>query len=201
MTLAVPTSRLSGGDFLVGAHHPHCDRHRHHLIWVGRRPLCLGCTCMAVGLPLGVALGLALGLATPSFEQVLALGVLLVPTAVQPFFQRKAFKVFARTCAGIFSGVYGVVLGGLALRSEWWLLVGSGAAYLLAARALLWLRARFPDNPCARCPLGAFPTCSWNLDRLLASADPLLRQALSQGQVEVLTPQSPRPTPRAATEP
>lgn len=181
----IPTSPLRGGEFLHGAHHPHCDRYRHHLVWFGSRPLCLGCTCITAGLPLGVALAALSGAEGFSAPGALVLAGLILPTALQPFIQHKPFKLAARTCAGVFSGAYGVMCGALAVESSWFLLAAAIVLFAGSARGLLWLRARFPDNPCRSCPLGVYPTCSWNMDRLLRNADPLLRAALASGKVEV----------------
>lgn len=183
-----PTSRLVGGEFLFGAHHPHCERFRHHLVWLGARPLCLGCTCMAAGAPFGVGLAALLGVESFAGAWALALTCLLLPTALQPFIQRKPFKMAARACAGAFCGAYGVMCGGLAVLSNWLVLAGCVVLFGVLAKGLLGLRARFPNNPCVACPLGAYPTCSWNMERLLAGADPLLREALASGEVEVLVP-------------
>jgi hypothetical protein len=51
--------------------------------------------------------------------------------------------------------------------------------FVTAAWELLGLRSRRPNDPCAACPLGIYPTCSWNLQRLLKNtSDPLLAAVL-----------------------
>jgi hypothetical protein len=181
----VPRSKLPGAAFIGLAHHPHCDRHRHHLLWLGNRPLCLGCTSMAVGTLPGVGLGFALNPVDGELVWwVASMAVLMAPTFVQPFLQRKPFKVFARSCAGAASAAAAVLGAGLWLTQRWLALALLVALFVGLARGLLWLRRRFTPNPCERCPLGRYPTCSWNLERVLADADPLLRQALRSAHVE-----------------
>ena len=92
---------LPGSRLLPGAHHPHCPRHEHHLLWIAGRPLCLGCTSMAGGASIGLLAVAFLPLARMTPFVWLAAHVLMIgPTAMQPFVQRKRFKVFARAMLG-----------------------------------------------------------------------------------------------------
>ena len=95
--------------------------------------------------------------------------VLVLPTVLQPWLQAKPFKVVARTGLGVASGSYAIgLLFGAPLPEPRLLCVAVLVAVFLASLSfLLWLRGRRPNDPCARCPLGAFPTCDWNLPRLL----------------------------------
>jgi hypothetical protein len=176
---------LPGSSFLRGAHHPHCDRHGNHLIWVRGRPLCLGCTCMGLGVAIG-SIATALGL-VPRLELLgwVTLHVGLVgPTALQPWLQVKPYKIAARFLLGIGSATWfwGCLGPGRAHISR--LLEFALSAAILAAFArLLWLmRDRKSKSPCVSCPLGYYPTCSWNLPRLMSeAADPDVARALEQG--------------------
>ena len=185
---AVPRSSLVGGEFLFGAHHPHCARYTHHLVRLAGHPLCLGCICMGIGIPIGVAAAFLATVQLSGWNWVVLHAGLLAPTAFQPFLQRKPFKMFSRTLAGVFCGSYSVGLGWVAIRPtvNWLFVIGGVLAFVVAWRSLSWLRARFPNDPCRTCPLGTFPTCAWNMDRLLEKSDPLLRAALVEGNIEVI---------------
>jgi hypothetical protein len=177
---SLPT--LPGSSLLAGAHHPHCSRHISHLIWVGRRPLCLGCTCMATGAAIGTILLIGTPIGTrPYPEWLLFHAALVSPTALQPWVQRKLFKICARMAVGIASATW--LLGAAASFANdqsVWHFIGSVAFYTIVAKVLLALRERRPSNPCQNCPEGAYPTCTWNLPRLLSeSSDPELARALS----------------------
>ena len=173
-----PLSFDLGGGLLRFAHHPHCDRHIHHLIWVKGRPLCLGCTSMAIGVPIGLAAAAVIPWASVSLPLwIIGHALFVAPTAAQPLIQKKSFKIAARVLLGATSSSY--FLSGLILKSyfsnEWlW-----RACVLLAFAAGFWTlyvwRQKRINNPCETCPLGAFPTCDWNMPRLLAqnSQDPL----------------------------
>ncbi len=156
--------------FLPGAHHPHCARHSHHLLWIRGRPLCLGCTCMTGGTVVGLALGIIVASRSSStLAWILPHVALVAPTALQPWIQAKAFKVAARSALGLASGSYGVGLAmGAPLPAPRLLSVVVLIALFLASLfSLLWLRGRRPNDPCKACPQGVFPTCEWNLPRLL----------------------------------
>ncbi|NIE64358.1 hypothetical protein [Burkholderia sp. Ax-1719] len=161
-----------GSGMLRWAHHPHCERHDHHLVRPFGRPLCLGCTCVALGAPLGIAAACAISWQSWSMAQWIVFHLLLlVPTALQPLWQAKRFKMFARSLLGFASGSY--LASGLfcvCYFAPLWLFK---AAVLFAFGAMLKLllawRNRRTADPCSNCPLGMFPTCEWNLPRLLAA--------------------------------
>lgn len=176
-SLAPVSFSLSGG-LLRFAHHPHCDRHLHHLIWVRGRPLCLGCTSMAIGVPLGLAAAAWIPWAAVSLPAWIAGHALLVaPTALQPLVQKKPFKIAARIALGAATASY--LLSGLVLHSHfsnvWLWRAGVLLAFASGFAALYVWRQRRINNPCDGCPLGTFPTCDWNMPRLLAqnAQDPL----------------------------
>jgi hypothetical protein len=161
---------LHGSKFLWGAHHPHCERHSHHLIWVKGHPLCLGCTSLFAGILVGVPISWA---ATPLgmslFLWITLHFVFLIPTVIQPFIQIKSFKIFSRFLLGMAVSSYFVT--GFYLQ----LPINLGAFFLLRIVAFVTVyfllsrwRAKKIDNPCLNCPLGHYPICEWNLPRLLA---------------------------------
>lgn len=173
-----PLSFDLGGGLLRFAHHPHCDRHIHHLIWIRGRPLCLGCTCMAIGVPIGLVVAALIPWATVSLPLwIFGHALFVAPTAAQPFIQKKSYKIAARVLLGAASASY--FLSGLVMQSYFsntWLwrscvLLAFATGFL----ALFKLRQKRINNPCDTCPLGAFPTCEWNMPRLLAqnNQDPL----------------------------
>jgi hypothetical protein len=169
-----PRSFRLAGEYLPGAHHPHCDRYNHHLIWVGQRPLCLGCTSIAAGVVLGL-ISLILVPWTKATTALWMIGhlALVAPTALQPLFQRKSFKIFARGLLGAATASYwisGAVL--LAPPLPRWLWVASMfGAFMFGYKLLTSLRAARRNDPCAACPEGIYPTCNWNLPRLLTQGN------------------------------
>lgn len=172
---------LTGSEYLPFAHHPHCERHGHHLIWILNHPLCLGCVCMYGGIASSLLIQWFLPWMALSYWQwggVFA--VLLAPTALQPWIQRKAFKVVSRFMLGVCIGLFGIGL----IRIDYpvpswaWRL---GVAFIAVAlwRGLLLLRQSRSNDPCSSCELGVYPTCDWNLPRLLnKTEDPVLRATI-----------------------
>ncbi len=173
-----PLSFQLGGGLLRFAHHPHCDRHIHHLIWIKGHPLCLGCTSMAIGVPIGLAVAALVPWSAVSLTVwVVGHALFVAPTALQPVFQKKPFKITARVLLGAASASY--FLSGLILQSYFsnvllWracVVAAFAAGFLILYK---WRQKRI-NNPCETCPLGIFPTCDWNMPRLLSqnSHDPL----------------------------
>lgn len=159
---------VGGGAFLWGAHHPHCDRHFNHLLWIAGHPLCLGCGCLYSGIFVGLFIGPLLG--NIGFESWIALhGALVAPTAIQPFLQAKLFKIVARTLLGVATSSYwlsGVLFTEFPVPRLTAVLM-MAIAFAIVLAGLTGLRRRFPADPCRDCPLGRYPTCEWNLPRLL----------------------------------
>jgi len=175
---------LGGSAYLPLAHHPHCDRHSHHLVWLRGRPLCLGCCAMISGIAIGlatVAWAASLGLSWLGWGLLFA--VLLVPTGLQPWLQNKLYKFVSRSLLGL-------CIAWCSLGVLWFidfpqpvLLVRGGVLVLAVVlyQGLHFLRNRRPDNPCTDCPLGTYPTCDWNLPRLMGEThDPILQAAFQQ---------------------
>jgi hypothetical protein len=182
---------LPAGTFLPGAHHPHCARHDAHLLWIRGRPFCLGCACMGSGLVVGVATSALLGHLLPFAEWFVVHAALVAPTALQPWVQYKLYKIVARFGLGIATGSYllGAFLFAPLPRPRIVTLAILLLIFVVAVWGMLGLRSRRPNDPCAACPLGMFPTCSWNLQRLLeGTSDPLLAAALSDRERPATAP-------------
>jgi len=107
----------------------------------------------------------------------------VAPTALQPWLQSKPFKIAARFCLGLASASY--FLSGWRIDQGWmpvWLfLLLMTGVFAICFKALFVARTRFTADPCANCPLGDYPTCDWNLPRLLNEnrTDELLHLALA----------------------
>jgi hypothetical protein len=144
-----------------------------------------------------MSMGGALGLvATPvllaslSTLAVLVVSAALVaPTALQPFVQQKPYKVMARMLLGAGTALYAYTVLWTLPWTAMGLLVrlAAGGVFLATYRAMLALRERHLDNPCATCPYGQKPFCGHYLPAFEALAqstpDPADRQ-LAQGLVE-----------------
>lgn len=126
---------------------------------------------MAVGGALSVPSALVLPSLSPLPWIALHLA-LLIPTALQPFLQLKPFKVAARALLGLTAGSFW--LTGLSVLRSWApaplvvvvMFFAFTAGYLCLAR----LRQRWARDPCEGCPQRRYPTCDWNLPRLLTAA-------------------------------
>jgi hypothetical protein len=189
---------IRAGCYLTGAHHPHCARYEHHLLWIAGRPLCLGCTCACIGLVVGISTFLVVPWQRVSVVQWIGWHLLtLVPTVLQPWARVKWFKIVARALLGMTVSSYwlsGLFVVRSPLHSSLWfaLLI---AAFVGGYRALRALRNAHADDPCRACPEGVFPTCTWNLPRLLA--DP----AFSDGAGILQEMSSPRNHSAAILQP
>ncbi|MGL4555238.1 MAG: hypothetical protein ACRC33_29070, partial [Gemmataceae bacterium] len=156
------------------AHHPTCRCYDAHLIRVGPVALCLGCTCLGVGVAAGLLTTPALaGLgAGPLF---LAGVGLYLPTLAQPFVQVRAFKAAARLLLG--AAIVLLWLGGFVLPpltpAGAGVRVGFVALFAAVFRLSMRLRARFTPRPCDICPHGRYPLCEGNTGRVERLLDEL----------------------------
>jgi len=152
----LPSVPLAGA-YLPGAHHPHCHRYDHHLIWIAGRPLCLGCTSLAIGAVLAASTLTFVPWAQVTVETwIVGHLLLLMPTGLQPWCQRKSFKIIARTLLGMTSVSYWIS-GTFFLRSPWprWMWVASMAcAFGLSHQLLTRIRTSQTPDPCQSCPEG-----------------------------------------------
>ncbi|MBY0279873.1 hypothetical protein K2Z84_31440 [Candidatus Binatia bacterium] len=145
----------------------------------------------------GLVVGLLLAIICEGFpESAWSWGALHIglvgPTALQPWLQWKPYKIAARLLLGVGTATW--TIGCLTPERTQLGLVAQfavGLATLITVgKALYWLRERKAVSPCSACPLGAYPTCSWNLPRVFdGAADPSLVEALalavSSGAVRV----------------
>lgn len=181
---------LNNGGYLRGAHHPHCDRHHNHLIWIAGHPLCLGCTCMYSGIAIGIPLALVIDWSPFSFPMwIIFHWALLLPTILQFKIQKKFFKMTSRFFLGVGSSLY-FVSGLIFINppfSEWVFRFTVILTFIVFYRVLKQFRERYSKSPCDNCPLGQFPTCEWNLPRLLDNDDTsLLLEVLSTNTLQNL---------------
>lgn len=162
------------------AHHATCPRYDHHLLRPFGVPLCLGCVCMYSGIAVtSLILLLSLEVASTLSYAIVIYAIALAccaPTFLQPFIQRRWFKIPARLILGA-----GLTLSGAAVLAAPWSTAGhvARAAFLGVTLALYHLAQRLREkkmnNPCSACPWGAFPLCAHNLPGMRALlADPAL---------------------------
>lgn len=177
------------GDYLPLAHHPHCGHYEHHLIWVMGRPLCLGCTSMYLGIIIGLPIAIKVTHQQLPFPNWALLHYLLLlgPTFLQPYIQKKIFKIYARFSLGVCITSYWIsgVLFFDPQINIWLFRSLLVTAFLLLYKFLFFLRDRYLDDPCEICPHGVYPTCTWNISNVIDETDdPILRDAFSSGKIE-----------------
>ena len=148
------------------AHHPTCYRHDHHLIRIFQNDLCLGCTCGLSGGLIGLILYYSVLSSNLSIDLLFYSLLFLIPTLIQPFYQKKWFKMISRTMLGFASAIY--LLTTLHLFS--YDMIGFCCKFLALAFMYLmskvlsrWRKTKTP-NPCQNCPHGQYPMCDHVLD-------------------------------------
>ena len=169
-SLHSPTSPYSDniGVYEKWAHHPDCYRYNHHLARPFGISVCLGC----LGLGTGFLLGFFLYFFEPwgqlnlGYNFLLSIS-LLVPTIVQPHFQKRSFKFPSRMLLGL---AIWIVLFGTILKNDW--ISGGGlisaiVITLICFQIKKWMlnyRAGYTKIPCIDCPHGKYPLCSHYLN-------------------------------------
>ncbi len=153
------------------AHHPDCGRYDHHLLRPFGVSLCLGCTCASLGAVTALVAGIIIALPQSTEGSLLLYGGALVvgsaPAFVQPYLQKRWFKIPARFALGA-----GLMGAGIAAWCAPWTYAGLAAklsiclATLAFFRLALAYRQKRLDNPCAGCPWGGFPLCAHNLEKM-----------------------------------
>jgi hypothetical protein len=142
------------------AHHPTCYRYDHHLIRIFQFDFCLGCSSATIGGIIGWLVHRQAQL-EPTLYVFLSCFVLLIPTVIQPFFQRKWFKILSRTMLGSACAIYLLNVLGLATRNHYENFVSIGLLGLmfLIAKGLVKWRNDQTADPCDDCPHGEYPVC------------------------------------------
>jgi hypothetical protein len=163
------------------AHHPACRYYHNHIIWIGKLPLCLGCSMMACGIASGIWLLPHLGFVTAlPFSALLCLGVLLyIPAIFQMWIQFKPYKILARFSLGVsvvFLCYAGLWLTPLSLEG-WILKVGFLAVFYRVWNLTLAIRSQYSTSPCQHCPEGRFPVCSYTIPRIPRLANRYLSES------------------------
>jgi len=161
--------------------HSACNHHNHHLIRIGKLPLCLGCTMMTCGIISGMFLLPHLSVLINSpFQYLLAVGVsLYLPAICQIWIQHKSYKLIARFLLGI--SVIFLMYAGLWLAPwsfvGWILRLGFLSTFIIVWKLTLRLRAQRSRSPCHHCPDGRFPICSYTASRIPELADKYFAQS------------------------
>lgn len=170
--LANVLNKLS--NFRWGAHHPDCSFHDHHILRIFGHPFCLGCVCLWTGVAMGLIFLWALYNQNFTWPIIASIGIGLAPLPyLQMHYQKKWFKIFARTGLGIGSALFigaplffaDIDLQGVVIRI---LTIGF---YVLLVRHALARRQRTIDKPCDGCSEGVFPLCSWNKEKIIAASN------------------------------
>lgn len=104
------------------AHHPTCKCFNHHLLRFGSYSFCLGCSSLGMGVIFCISLLIFTMIFKPIQTKelnpwlVVFLGTLFTtPTFIQPFFQKKCFKILSRASLGF--GITVLWLGAMCLLS------------------------------------------------------------------------------------
>jgi len=174
------------------AHHPSCRCYDHHLLRLGRLNLCLGCVCLGSGMLAGILTLGCLFVLNLAWLEALGTGGLVgfgttcyLPALVQPFFQRKWFKILARFSLGF--GIPLMWFGAMVLLP--YNLLGAGLRvlfvliFLAVWRATQIYRGRFTSRPCDSCPTGpGWPLCEDQRPRVLALVEQLQQRAQPEDQ-------------------
>ncbi|MCL1475766.1 hypothetical protein [Argonema antarcticum] len=152
------------------AHHPACSYYHNHLIWLGKMPVCLGCSMMTCGIGAGLLLLPHLKFLTAlPFYVLLFVGICLyIPAILQIKIQFKPYKIGARFCLGM--AVVFLVYAGLWL-TPWSIVglilrLGFITEFYIVWHLTLKIRSRHSKPLCDNCPAGRFPVCSYTIPRI-----------------------------------
>jgi len=168
------------------AHHPDCSCFDAHVLRIGQLVLCLGCTCLAAGALSATVILFLLFLShgIPSgWHGTIAYAVMGIcfyaPTLIQPFCQRKPFKIMSRFLLGAATAVLSVA--GLVLPPLDAIGFAARVAFVVIFRlvymATLRQRAQWTPDPCSRCGNSVYPFCQDNRPRVISLVSELRQQA------------------------
>lgn len=144
------------------AHHPDCNRYDHHLIYIINKPFCLGCFSMATGSITSLLIFFVLPDESIFITYFFPICLfLIIPTFLQPFIQKKLFKVISRSSVGFASGFYFLNLVVSMPYDAFNIILKLLLIlfFILVTNLALFFRSKNMDNPCENCPYGIKPFC------------------------------------------
>lgn len=174
----VPPSSLSSRWFIskffaipILAHHPTCKCFNHHLIRIGSNSFCLGCSSLAMGVIFFMSLLISTILFRPLEIKelnpwlVVSIGSSFTAfTFIQPFFQKKWFKILSRTFLGF--GISMLWFGAIGLfpyDKMGFILRGVFIPiFILMFKLSLIFRNLYTIKTICNCGLNAYPYCPEN---------------------------------------
>ena len=163
------------GNYQKWAHHPDCYRYDHHLVRFRNTSLCLGCLGLWTGFILSFLLLFQnLWLSLNLWHNFLVGLILLIPTILQPYLQKRLFKFPSRFLLGC---AIWIVIVGTIMKNNWMSLEGGGYALVIGLsfmklkKWILNYRNQNTKVPCTNCPHGKYPLCSHYIDDIQKAAD------------------------------
>lgn len=145
------------------AHHPTCKRYSNHLIYIKGHPFCLGCFFMYSGMLAGLIIVNLISWKTITFPSLVGIHLLLlIPTAIQPWFQNKIFKVVSRFILGVATSSY-FVSSFFYVQipfTRWIFYLLVLVIFYPLLFLFLFLRKRFTENPCHTCSIADLQNCT-----------------------------------------
>lgn len=153
------------------AHHPTCKCFNHHLIRIGSHSFCLGCSSLAIGVIFFMTLSISTMVFAPLQLKelnpwlVVSIGSIFTAlTIIQPFFQKKWFKILSRTSLGfgisvLWFGAMGLLSCdeiGLILRGVFILI------FSIMFKLSLIFRNCYTIKTICKCGPNAYPYCPEN---------------------------------------
>ena len=97
---------------------------------------------------------------------------------------KERYKIIARVTLGVCVSAY--LFSGLFLLNPpvnvWLFRALIIIAFACGFKILSYMRNRYTYNPCSDCPLGTFPTCEWNMPRLLNENSDINLRVILQNQ-------------------
>jgi len=147
------------------AHHPVCTKFNNHLLLILNRSLCLGCTCLFVGLLVGIIPAFLTWFWHADWLFTWGFGIFcFLPTVIQTFRRGsipKKLKIFSRTLLGIAVAFFLVSI----IRRENLFEMALGVViFWISMKFFANMRHRYSTSPCDSCTEGIYPFCSARLD-------------------------------------
>lgn len=151
-----------------GAHHPHCNKHNHHLIRFLNHPFCIGCTFMSIGIFSGIILYVFTSFKNWSPLYLWILGFILYLSAMlQTFTKNKQIKIILRYSLGL--GTFFLLISVYQIKwntSGIILKVVLLIIFVIIFQKTIEFRSKKIDDTCINCQDGTYPLCRFKLNEM-----------------------------------